>query len=74
MRVRCLPGLAQHAGKVLTHRHILNEVWGPGHADQTHCLRVYMTQLRRKIEREPARPALLVTEPSVGYRLRDQVS
>jgi two-component system KDP operon response regulator KdpE len=64
--------LAQNAGKVLTHRQILNEVWGPGHGDQTHYLRVYMAQLRRKIEKDPTRPRLLSTEPGVGYRLRDQ--
>ena len=64
--------LAQNAGRVLTHAHILREVWGPGHAEQTHYLRVFMAQLRRKIEVEPARPRLLTTEPGVGYRLRDQ--
>lgn len=63
--------LAQNAGRVLTHRQILAEVWGPGHAEQTHYLRVYMAQLRRKIESDSARPKLLVTEPGVGYRLRD---
>ncbi len=68
---RLLTLLAQNAGKVLTHRHILNEVWGPGHTDQPHYLRVYMAQLRRKLERDPARPKLLATEPGVGYRLRD---
>jgi len=70
---RLLTLLASHAGKVLTHRQILNEVWGPGHTDQTHYLRVYMAQLRRKIELDPARPRLLATEPGVGYRLRDRV-
>ncbi len=69
---RLLVLLARHAGKVLTHRQILQEVWGPGHADQTHYLRVYMAALRQKIEPEPARPRLLVTEPGVGYRLRDR--
>jgi two-component system KDP operon response regulator KdpE len=70
---RLLTLLASHAGKVLTHRQILNEVWGPGHADQTHYLRVYMAQLRRKIEADPARPKLLATEPGVGYRFRDRL-
>ena len=65
--------LAQNAGRVLTHRQILAEVWGPGHAEQTHYLRVYMAQLRRKIEVDAARPRFLVTEPGVGYRLRDVV-
>jgi len=68
---RLLVLLGQNAGKVLTHRQILKEVWGPGHAEETHYLRVYMAQLRRKIEADPARPQLLVTEPGVGYRLRD---
>jgi two-component system KDP operon response regulator KdpE len=69
---RLLVLLARNAGKVLTHRQLLMEIWGPGHADQTHYLRVYMAALRRKIEREPARPKLLATEPGVGYRLRDR--
>jgi two-component system KDP operon response regulator KdpE len=63
--------LAQNAGKVLTQSHLLKEVWGPGRADQTHYLRVYMAQLRRKLEPDPNRPKLLITEPGVGYRLRD---
>ena len=71
---RLLSLLAQHAGKVLTHSHILKEVWGPGHAEQTHYLRVYMAQLRRKLEPDPARPKLLMTEPGVGYRLKDSAS
>ena len=69
---RILAMLAQNAGLVLTQRQILEEVWGRGHAAQNHYVRVYMAQLRRKIERDPARPRLLVTEPGVGYRLRDQ--
>ena len=68
---RLLARLAHHAGKVLTHRQLLREVWGPGAAEQTHYLRVHMAALRRKIERDPARPHWLVTEPGVGYRLRD---
>ncbi|HEX2870462.1 MAG TPA: response regulator [Polyangiaceae bacterium] len=63
---------AQNAGKVLTHRHILKEVWGPAYATQTHYVRVHMAELRKKIEVDPARPKLLVTEPGVGYRLRDR--
>ena len=70
---RMLTLLAQNAGRVLTQRQILEEVWGRGHAAQNHYVRVYMAQLRRKIEHDPARPRLLVTEPGVGYRLRDQV-
>ena len=69
---RILALLARNPGKVLTHRQILKEVWGPTHAGETHYLRVYMAQLRRKIEADPARPELLITEPSVGYRMRDR--
>ena len=63
---------AQHAGKVLTHRFILKEVWGASHATHTHYVRVHMAELRKKIELDPARPKRLVTEPGVGYRLRDR--
>lgn len=59
----------QHAGKVLTHRHILQEVWGPNSLEQTHYLRVYIAHLREKLEQEPAKPRLITTEPGVGYRL-----
>jgi two-component system KDP operon response regulator KdpE len=62
--------LVKHAGMVITHRHLLEQVWGPGHAHQTQYLRVYMTQLRHKLELDPARPKYLVTEPGIGYRLR----
>jgi two-component system KDP operon response regulator KdpE len=58
----------QHAGKVLTHRHILREIWGPEHEQHTQYLRVYVTRLREKLEADPASPALLLTEPGVGYR------
>src|SRR5262245_17120128 len=58
----------QHAGKVLTHRQILREVWGPNYVEQTHYLRVYMAHLREKLESDPAQPELFVTEPGVGYR------
>jgi two-component system KDP operon response regulator KdpE len=68
---RLLVLMVRNAGKVLTHRQILKEVWGPPYAGQTQYLRVFMAQLRRKIEEDPARPLLLVTEPGVGYRLRD---
>jgi two-component system KDP operon response regulator KdpE len=61
--------LARHAGRVLTHRQILKEVWGPAAAGQTHYLRVYIGHLREKLEAVPARPELLITEPGVGYRL-----
>jgi two-component system, OmpR family, KDP operon response regulator KdpE len=59
----------RHAGKVLTHRQILKEVWGPTYTEQTHYLRVYMTHLREKIEATPSEPELLVTESGIGYRL-----
>lgn len=59
----------RHAGKVLTHRQILKEVWGPTYVEQTHYLRVYMTHLREKIETHPAEPELFITEAGVGYRL-----
>jgi two-component system KDP operon response regulator KdpE len=62
--------LIRHAGKVLTHRQLLKEVWGVNYADQSHYVRVYMAQLRQKLENDPARPRLLITEPGVGYRLR----
>lgn len=62
--------LARHAGKVLTHRQLLKEVWGPNYVSQTQYLRVYMAQLRHKLELDPARPRYLVTEPGVGYRLK----
>lgn len=70
---RLLALLANNAGKVLTHRQILSDVWGPGHSEDTQYLRVYMAQLRRKIETNSAQPQLLCTEPGVGYRLRDRV-
>ena len=60
----------QHAGKVLTHRQILRAVWGPTHEEHTHYLRVYLAHLREKLEKNPANPALLLTESGVGYRLR----
>lgn len=61
--------LVRHAGRVLTHRQLLKEVWGPSHAEEAHYLRVYMAQLRRKLEADPTRPRYLLTEPGVGYRL-----
>jgi two-component system, OmpR family, KDP operon response regulator KdpE len=63
---------AQNAGKVLTHRHIVTEIWGSAYAMQTHNVRVHMAELRRKIDGESSRPKLIVTEPGVGYRLRDR--
>jgi two-component system KDP operon response regulator KdpE len=66
---RLLGCLARHAGMVLTHRHLLREVWGPSYVDQSHYLRIYMKQLRHKLEPDPARPRFLLTETGVGYRL-----
>jgi two-component system KDP operon response regulator KdpE len=67
---KLLTTLARNAGSVLTHKHLLTEVWGPGHEQQSQYLRVYMTQLRHKLEKQPARPQYLLTEPGIGYRLR----
>jgi len=66
---RLLATLVRHAGKVVTQRQLLNEVWGPNTGEQSHYLRVYMAHLRRKLETDPARPRWLLTEPGVGYRL-----
>jgi two-component system KDP operon response regulator KdpE len=63
--------LVRNAGKVVTHRQILKEVWGPNYVEQTHYLRVYMAHLREKLEADPSRPELLLTEPGVGYRLKN---
>ncbi len=67
---KLLAVLVRHAGKVITHRQLLKEVWGPLHADEAQYLRVYMRQLRGKLEENPARPRYLLTEIGVGYRLR----
>jgi two-component system KDP operon response regulator KdpE len=69
---RLLTTLVRHAGKVLSQRQLLKEVWGPAHIEQAHYLRVYMAQLRRKLEANPARPRYLLTEPGVGYRLASE--
>ena len=67
---KLLTTLIQRAGMVLTHRDLLEAVWGPGHEEETPYLRVYMTHLRHKLERKPARPKYLMTEVGIGYRLR----
>jgi two-component system KDP operon response regulator KdpE len=67
---KLLSMLIRAGGKVVTHRQLLKEVWGMAFAEHTHYLRVYMAQLRHKLESDPARPRYLVTEPGVGYRLR----
>jgi len=66
---RLLTTLVQHAGKVLTHQFLLKEVWGPADVNEVQYLRVYMAQLRHKLEAEPTQPRYLLTEPGVGYRL-----
>jgi two-component system KDP operon response regulator KdpE len=67
---KLLTVLIRAGGKVVTHRHLLKEVWGMAFAEHTHYLRVYMAQLRHKLEADPARPHYLLTEPGVGYRMR----
>ncbi len=69
---KLLTVLIRHAGKVLTHRQLLQEVWGPPYVNQAHYLRVYMGQLRHKLEADPARPRFLLTEPGIGYRLTEE--
>ncbi len=64
--------LVIQAGKVLTHRHLLREVWGPPYGDESHMLHVNISNLRRKIEPDPSRPRFIVTEPGVGYRLKTE--
>lgn len=66
---RLLTVLIRHAGKVLTHKYLLQEVWGASYTAQTHYLRIYMAQLRHKLEGDPARPQFFMNEPGVGYRL-----
>jgi two-component system KDP operon response regulator KdpE len=66
---KLLTTLIRHAGKVVTQRQLLRPVWGPAYTTEAHYLRVYMGQLRHKLEADPARPRYLVTEPGVGYRL-----
>jgi two-component system KDP operon response regulator KdpE len=66
---RLLAVLVKHAGKVLTHHQLLQEVWGPGSTEEDHYVRVYINQLRQKLEADPARPRYLLTETGVGYRL-----
>jgi two-component system KDP operon response regulator KdpE len=67
---KLLTTLIRYAGKVVTHRQLLKEVWGPAYAEESQYLRVYMTQLRHKLEADPARPRYLTTELGVGYRLK----
>lgn len=66
---RLLQALLKNSGKVMTQRQLLNQVWGPNHTEHAQYLRVYMAQLRRKLEKDSARPRYFRTEPGVGYRL-----
>jgi two-component system KDP operon response regulator KdpE len=66
-----LRNLVIHAGKVLTHQYLLREVWGPTYIGQNHYVRVHIGTLRQKLEPDPTQPRYIVTEPGVGYRLRD---
>jgi two-component system KDP operon response regulator KdpE len=68
---RLLQMLAQHPGKVITHQSLLKSVWGEAHVDDTHYLRILVRKLRQKIEANPNRPKILLTELGVGYRLND---
>jgi two-component system KDP operon response regulator KdpE len=67
---KLLASLVRYAGKVVTHRQLLREVWGPGYEDESNYLRVHMVQLRHKLEADPTRPRYIVTELGIGYRLR----
>ena len=66
--------LARHAGKLVTHRQLLHEVWGPEFGEETHYLRVHVAHIRAKLEPDPSRPRYLITEPGVGFRLREPPS
>ena len=70
LEYRLLATLIREQGRVVTHRQLMQEVWGPGYAERTHYLRIYMKQLREKLEDNPAQPAFLLTETGVGYRLQ----
>ena len=67
---KLLTVLVRHAGRVITHRQLLQEVWGAAHVNEVQYLRVYMTQLRHKLESDPTRPRFLMNEPGIGYRLK----
>jgi two-component system KDP operon response regulator KdpE len=70
IQYRLLTVLIKHAGKVLTQQKILKEVWGPSYQENAHYLRIYMSQLRQKLEADPTQPKFLLTESGVGYRLK----
>jgi len=67
---KLLGEMIRHAGKVLTHNHLLKAVWGPSHEDESHYLRIFVGQLRKKLERDTAQPQYLLTETGIGYRLK----
>jgi two-component system KDP operon response regulator KdpE len=67
---RLLTALIRGQGRVLTHRQLMIDAWGPGYAERTHYLRIYMKQLREKLEQTPTQPTFLLTETGVGYRLQ----
>ncbi|MGH8161706.1 MAG: response regulator [Gammaproteobacteria bacterium] len=69
---RLLTALIRNVGRVMTHRQLLREVWGPTHVEDVHYLRIYMAQLRRKLEQDPVRPRYLLTEAGVGYRMAEE--
>jgi two-component system, OmpR family, KDP operon response regulator KdpE len=66
-----IEALARHPGKLVTHRQLLREVWGPAYGTETHYLRVHVAHIRAKLEPDPSRPRFLITEPGIGYRLRE---
>jgi two-component system, OmpR family, KDP operon response regulator KdpE len=70
IQFRLLSVLVKHAGKVMTHQQILREVWGPSYQENAHYLRIYMSQLRQKLEADPTQPQYLLTESGVGYRFK----
>jgi len=70
IQYRLLVVLVKHAGKVMTHQQILKEVWGPSYQENAHYLRIYMSQLRQKLEKDPTQPRFLLTESGVGYRFK----
>ncbi|ESS73658.1 KDP operon transcriptional regulatory protein KdpE [Methyloglobulus morosus KoM1] len=71
IQYRLLSVLVKHAGMVLTHQQILKEVWGPSYQENAHYLRIYMSQLRQKLEADPTQPKFLLTESGIGYRLKE---
>jgi two-component system KDP operon response regulator KdpE len=74
MEYELLKYMVQNAGRVLTRRMLLTAVWGPGHEDDTQSLRVLVRQLRKKIEKIPAKPCFILTDPGVGYRFKSETS